>query len=90
MQGNHFKIMRVSQDWIDVICWVLPESNTDGLFKDLQEKDAIMAKLLSLERDWRSYIPSTDIVELLNHVGRCLEKFFQSLGLDSNCICVLI
>ena len=50
------------KDWVDVIQWVLPESNADGLLKDLRKKDVILAKLLSLERDWKSYIPSTDTV----------------------------
>ena len=50
------------KDWIDVIRWVLPESNADGILKDLRKKDVIVAKLLSLERDWKSYIPSTDAV----------------------------
>jgi hypothetical protein len=50
------------KDWIDVIRWVLPESNADGLLKDLRKKDVIIAKLLSLQRDWKSYIPRTDSV----------------------------
>ncbi len=50
------------KDWIDVIRWALPESNADGLLKDLRKKDAMIAKLLSLERGWKSYIPRTDSV----------------------------
>ena len=57
-----FPASMTDKDWIDVICWVLPESNADGLLKDLRKKDVIMAKLLSLERDWRSYIPRSNIV----------------------------
>jgi hypothetical protein len=52
----------IDKDWIDIIRWVLPESNADGLLKDLRKKDAIIAKLQSLERDWKSYIPATDSV----------------------------
>ena len=55
-------VTMTDKDWIDVIQWVLPESNADALLKDLQKKDVIVAKLLSLERDWKSYIPSTDAV----------------------------
>jgi hypothetical protein len=61
-QAESFPASMTDKDWIDVICWVLPESNADGLLKDLRKKDVIMAKLLSLERDWRSYIPRSDIV----------------------------
>ena len=50
------------KDWIDIIRWVLPESNADGLLKDLQKKDAIMQKLLSLDKDWKAYIPNVDTV----------------------------
>jgi hypothetical protein len=38
-----------NKDWIDIIRWVLPESNADGLLKDLWKKDAISQKLLSLD-----------------------------------------
>jgi len=55
-------VTMTDKDWIDVIRWVLPESNADGLLKDLRKNDVIVAKLLSLERDWKSYIPSTDAV----------------------------
>ncbi len=37
------------KDWIDIIRWVLPESNADGLLKDLRKKDVIVAKLSSLD-----------------------------------------
>jgi hypothetical protein len=46
------------KDWIDIIRWVLPESNADGLLKDLRKKDTILAKLQSLERDWKTYFPA--------------------------------
>ena len=52
----------IDKDWIDIIRWVLPESNAGGLLKDLRKKGPIIAKLLSLDRDWRSYIPATDSV----------------------------
>ena len=50
------------KDWIDIIRWVLPESNADGLLKDLRKKDVIIQKLLSLDRDWKLYIPTVDKV----------------------------
>jgi hypothetical protein len=52
----------LDKDWIDIIRWVLSESNADGLLKDLRKKDAIVAKLESLEQDKKSYIPATDSV----------------------------
>jgi hypothetical protein len=52
----------IDKDWIDIIRWVLPESNATGLLKDFRKKDAIIPKLQSLERDWKSYIPCTDSV----------------------------
>jgi len=45
------------KDWIDIIKWVLPESNADGLLKDLRKTDLIVAKLMSLDRHWKAYIP---------------------------------
>ena len=48
------------KDWIDSIRWVLPESNADGLLKELRKKDAIMQKLLSLDKNWKTYIPNVD------------------------------
>jgi hypothetical protein len=50
------------KDWIEIISWVLPESNTDGHLKDLRKKDIIMQKLMSLDRDWKTYIPLVDEV----------------------------
>ena len=50
------------KDWIDMIRWGLPESNADGLLKDLRKKDIILAKILSLERGWKTYIPTVDAV----------------------------
>jgi hypothetical protein len=44
-----FPASMTDKDWINVIRWMLPESNAHGLLKDLQKKDVIMAKLLSLE-----------------------------------------
>ena len=34
------------KDWIEIIRWVLHESNADGLLKDLRKKDAIMQKIM--------------------------------------------
>jgi hypothetical protein len=50
------------KDWIDIVRWVLPESNADGLLKDLRKKDVIIQKLMSLDRDWKTYIPTVDEV----------------------------
>jgi hypothetical protein len=49
-------IMR-DKDWIDIFRWVLPESNAVGFIKDLTKRDAIVAKLESLEQPWMSYFP---------------------------------
>ena len=38
------------KDWIDIIRWVLPESNADGLLKDLRKKDVSIQTLLSLDQ----------------------------------------
>ena len=46
------------KDWGDIIRWVLPEAKVTGLMRDLKKKDAIMAKLATLERDWKTYIPA--------------------------------
>ena len=50
------------KDWIDIIKWVLPESNADGLLKDLRKTDLIVAKLMSLDRDWKTYIPPRNAI----------------------------
>jgi hypothetical protein len=44
------------KDWGDIIRWVLPESKCGGHLKDLRKKDAIVAKLATLERHWSTYI----------------------------------
>ena len=46
------------KDWGDIVRWVLPEAKVPGLMRDLKKKDAIIAKLATLERDWTTYIPS--------------------------------
>ena len=46
------------KDWVDIIRWVLPESRADGLLKDLRKTNLIVAKLMSLDRDWKTYIPA--------------------------------
>jgi hypothetical protein len=46
------------KDWGDIIRWVLPEAKVTGLMRDFKKKDAIMAKLATLDRDWKTYIPA--------------------------------
>ncbi|KAI2493544.1 hypothetical protein MHU86_21011 [Fragilaria crotonensis] len=46
------------KDWGDVVRWVLPEAKVSGLMRDLKKKEAIIAKLATLERDWTTYIPA--------------------------------
>jgi hypothetical protein len=45
------------KDWGDIVRWVLPEAKVPGLMRDLKKKDAIIAKLNTLEKDWATYIP---------------------------------
>jgi hypothetical protein len=45
------------KDWGDIVRWVLPEAKVAGLMRDLKKKDAIITKLATLERDWKTYIP---------------------------------
>ena len=40
------------KDWSDVVRWVLHEAKVRGLMRDLKKKEAIIAKLVTLERDW--------------------------------------
>ncbi|KAI2497544.1 hypothetical protein MHU86_16947 [Fragilaria crotonensis] len=46
------------KDWGDVVRWVLPEAKVSGLMRDLKKKEAMIAKLATLERDWTTYIPA--------------------------------
>ena len=46
------------KDWGDIVRWVLPEAKVPGLMRDLKKKEAIIAKLATLERDWTTYIPT--------------------------------
>ena len=46
------------KDWGDIIRWVLPEAKVTGLMRELKKKDAIIAKLATLDRDWKTYIPA--------------------------------
>ena len=46
------------KDWGEVVRWVLPEAKVAALMRDLKKKDAIIAKLATLERDWTTYIPT--------------------------------
>jgi hypothetical protein len=50
------------KDWNEIIRWVLPESDADGLLKDLWRQAVVMQKLMSLDRDWKTYIPLVDEV----------------------------
>ncbi len=47
-----------NKHWGDIVKWVLPEAKVPGLMCDLKNRDAIIAKLATLERDWTTYIPS--------------------------------
>ena len=47
------------KDWGDIVRWVLPEAKVPGLMRELKKKDAIIAKLATLERDWTTYIPDS-------------------------------
>ena len=47
------------KDWGDIVRWVLPEAKVAGLMRDLKKKDAIIAKLATLTRDWTTYIPAS-------------------------------
>jgi hypothetical protein len=51
------------KDWGDIVRWVLPEAKVTCLMRDLKKKDAIIAKLVTLERDWTSYIPARVLVK---------------------------
>ena len=53
------------KDWGDVISWVLPEAKVEFLLKDLKKKDQILAKLATLPRDWTSYIPRREVVNVV-------------------------
>ena len=44
--------------------WVLPEAKVPGLMRDLKNRDTIIAKLATLERDWTTYIPSPPSIEM--------------------------
>jgi hypothetical protein len=48
------------KDWGDIIRWVLPQAKATGLMRDYKKKDAIIAKLATLERDWTTYIPARE------------------------------
>ncbi len=53
------------KDWGDVIRWVLLEVKVEFLLKDLKKKDQILAKLTTLPRDWTSYIPRREVVNVV-------------------------
>jgi hypothetical protein len=46
------------KDWDDIVRWVLLEAKVPGLMRNLRKRDAIIAKLNTLERDLVTYIPS--------------------------------
>ena len=50
------------KEWGDIVRWVLPEAKVPGLMRDLKKRDAIIAKLATLERHWTTYIPSPTAV----------------------------
>ena len=52
-----------NKDWGDIVRWVHPEAKVPGLMRDLKNRDAIIAKLATLERDWTTYIPSPPPIE---------------------------
>jgi hypothetical protein len=45
------------KDWGNIVRWVLPEAGVVGVMKDLKKKEAIIEKLATLDRDWKTYIP---------------------------------
>jgi hypothetical protein len=45
------------KDWGDVLRWVLPAAGVSFLVKDYKKKEAIIAKLNSLNEPWTSFIP---------------------------------
>jgi hypothetical protein len=45
------------KDWGDIVRWVLPEAKVAGLMRVLKKKDAIITKVVTFERDWKTYIP---------------------------------
>jgi hypothetical protein len=51
--------------WGDLIRWVLPEAKLEFLLKDLKKKDQILAKLATLPRDWTTYIPCREVVNVV-------------------------
>jgi hypothetical protein len=53
-----------NKDWGDIVRWVLPEAKVPGLMRDLKNRDTIIAKLATLERDWTTYIPSPPSIEM--------------------------
>jgi hypothetical protein len=50
------------KDWGDVIRWVLPEAKVEAKMTDLRKKADIIAKLATLDRNWKTYIPPIAIV----------------------------
>ncbi len=47
-----------NKDWGEIVRWVLPEAKVPGLMRNLKNRDTIIAKLATMERDWTTYIPS--------------------------------
>ena len=48
------------KDWGDVLRWVIQAAGITVVLKDYKKKDAIIAKLESLQSPWTSYIPPSD------------------------------
>jgi hypothetical protein len=46
------------KDWGAIIRWVLPASKAVGRLADLRKRDAIIAKLATLQQHWSTYIPA--------------------------------
>jgi hypothetical protein len=66
------------KDWGDIIRWVLPEAKADGLMKDLKKKDAIVAKLATLEREWTTGLRTIELIlycRILNMQYNILQYF---------------
>jgi uncharacterized membrane protein (DUF441 family) len=57
--GNARVALRAQKEQI-AMRWVLPQAKATGLMRDYKKKDAIIAKLATLERDWTTYLPARE------------------------------
>jgi hypothetical protein len=62
LKHENFPTTMTDKEWIDIIRWVLHESNTDGLLNDLRKMGIIIENFLSLDQDWKTYITTGDEV----------------------------